>query len=578
MVDRTGCRQAWRTLSSFAVTGAIGISLAVASGGASADPPFSTAKPASTTTASASATPTTIPVPKVDVPVAGTAATAAPDATTPDAAAAKKKVKKTAKKKTKGKKKGVAGAEGEQKKQAAVKRTGARGESWPPNDLGSIFGSIFDPAPSAEQASVDPADEEAATKSKKRKVTDAPADEDQLQDDGEGSFTWSLFSVGEPDLGTDLPLGRPTLSPSNVDPLLRAIARYEAIVAAGGWPTVPRVQMGPGISGEAVAILRRRLEIEGDLATGGFFGDTSFDGALEDAVRRFQLRNGLTPTGDILDKSLAKNGTRTLNALNVPASSRLKQLKANLTRIKSFAKTANQRYVMVNIPAQEIEAVAGGKVELRLVGVVGKPDRPSPLLTSAINQLKFNPTWTVPPTVLKEDLVPKGRELARKNQNVLVKYGIDAYDGSGRKLDPDRINWSSEAVFGYRYMQQPGEDNPLGFVKIDFPSPHSVYMHDTPSPRLFEKTYRAASSGCIRVQHVERLATWLLRETGGWSYGRVMSMKENGRTEDVRLKKAVPLYWVYITAWATEDGTVHFRRDLYKKDATLGVDQLASSY
>ena len=159
-----------------------------------------------------------------------------------------------------------------------------------------------------------------------------------------------------------------------------------------------------------------------------------------------------------------------------------------------------------------------------------------------------------------------------------MKYGIDAYDGSGRKIDPAKINWSSNAVLSYRFTQQAGADNPLGFVKIDFASPHSVYMHDTPSPRLFEKTYRAASSGCIRVQHVERLATWLLRETGGWSYDRVMSMKENGKSEDVKLKKAVPLYWVYITAWATEDGTVHFRRDLYKKDASLGVDQLASAY
>ncbi len=136
--------------------------------------------------------------------------------------------------------------------------------------------------------------------------------------------------MGEPDLGADLPLGRPTLSPSNAESLKRAIARYEAIVAAGGWPTVPKVQMEPGTSGEAVAVLRKRLEIEGDLDGGSMFGDGSFDGAVEDAVRRFQVRNGLTPTGDLLDKSLAKNGTRTLNALNVPASSRLKQLKANL--------------------------------------------------------------------------------------------------------------------------------------------------------------------------------------------------------------------------------------------------------
>ncbi|MEZ5924066.1 MAG: L,D-transpeptidase family protein [Hyphomicrobiaceae bacterium] len=490
--------------------------------------------------------------------------------------------KKTAKKKSK--KKAVADAVVKPKKKAVARRTGARGESWPPTESSSIFGSIFDPAPASasgsEQvsAATESDDSGSARTSKKKRLTDAPADEDQLQDDSQSGFSWSLFGSGEPDLGQDLALGRPTLSPTNVEPLQRAIARYEAIVAAGGWPTVPKVQMAPGTSDQAVAILRKRLEIEGDLGGGGFFGDSSFDGNLENAVRRFQVRNGLTPTGDLLDKTLAKNGTRTLNALNVPASSRLKQLKANLARIKSFAKTANQRYVMVNIPAQEIEAVSGGKVDLRLVGVVGKPDRPSPLLTSAINQLKFNPTWTVPPTVLKEDLVPKGRDMSRKGQSVLVKYGIDAYDGSGRKLDPDKINWSSDAVLGYRYTQQAGEDNPLGFVKIDFPSPHSVYMHDTPSPRLFEKTYRAASSGCIRVQHVERLATWLLKDTGGWSYNRVMSMKENGKSENVSLKKSVPLYWVYITAWATEDGTVHFRRDLYKKDASLGVDQLASAY
>lgn len=568
MVDRLGYHPALkRLLGVFAV--AIGTSIA---GPASADPPAYIAKPADTASAPAATT----PVPSVDVPSAKAAAAPA------DAAAAakpkKKAKKKTAKKKTKDGS-NVANAVAKPKREAAVKRAGARGETWPANESTSIFGSVFDPSPSVAAATAASDEEQAAAAgATKQKNSSAPADEDQLKEDEPASFGWSLFGNGEPDLGQDLALGRPTLSPANVDPLKKAIARYEAIVAAGGWPTVPRVQMGPGTSGEAVVVLRKRLEIEGDLGKGGFFGDSTFDGSMEEAVRHFQARNGLIPTGDLLDNSLAKNGTRTLNALNVPASSRLKQLKANLARIQSFAKTAKQRYVMVNIPAQEIEAVADGKVDLRLVGVVGKPDRPSPLLTSAINQLKFNPDWTVPPTVLKEDLVPKGRDLARKNQNVLVKYGIDAYDGSGRKLDPDKINWGSEAVMGYRYVQKAGEDNPLGFVKIDFPSPHSVYMHDTPSPRLFEKTYRAASSGCIRVQHVERLATWLLRENGGWSYNRVMSMKENGKSENVSLKKAVPLYWVYITAWATDDGTVHFRRDLYKKDASLGVDQLASSY
>ena len=560
MVDRIGYHQVLRRLSAGA---AVALVLALA-GPVSADPPAYIAKP-STTAAAPS-----LPVPSVDVPSAKPATAAA------DLAAATAKPKKKAKKKVAKKKSdaAVADAVAKPKSEAVAKKAGARGENWPGLETPSIFGTIFDPAPTAAAATEQAA---SATGETKQKNSSAPADEDQLKEDEPSSLGWSLFGNGEPDLGQDLALGRPTLSPANVEPLQKAIARYEAINAAGGWPTVPRVQMGPGTTDEAVAILRKRLEIEGDLGKGGFFGDSSFDGAMEEAVRHFQARNGLIPTGDLLDNSLAKNGTRTINALNVPASSRLKQLKANLTRIQSFAKTAKQRYVMVNIPAQEIEAVDGGKVDLRLVGVVGKPDRPSPLLNSAINQLKFNPDWTVPPTVLKEDLVPKGRDMARKSQDVLVKYEIDAYDGSGRKLDSSKINWSSDAVLGYRYVQRPGVDNPLGFVKIDFPSPHSVYMHDTPSPRLFEKTYRAASSGCIRVQHVERLAAWLLRDNG-WGLQQVMSMKENGKSENVSLKKSVPLYWVYITAWATDDGTVHFRRDLYKKDASLGVDQLASTY
>ena len=311
---------------------------------------------------------------------AAPAATAsAPPADGAAAPAAKKKKTKSAAKKKK-KKTGVADAVAKPKRQAAVKRSGARGESWPPTESSSIFGGIFDPGPAIPSVAVaDPDDEGDATKSNKgKKVTDAPADEDQLQDDQQGSTGWSLFASGEPDLGADLALGRPTLSPANIEPLKRAIARYQAIVAAGGWPTVPKVQMASGSSGEAVSILRKRLEIEGDLAGGSFFGDSSFDGAMEDAVRRFQVRNGLISTGDLLDSTLAKNGTRTLNALNVPASSRLKQLKTNLARIQSFAKTANQRYVMVNIPAQEIEAVSGGMVDLRLVGVVGKPDPAEP--------------------------------------------------------------------------------------------------------------------------------------------------------------------------------------------------------
>jgi len=162
--------------------------------------------------------------------------------------------------------------------------------------------------------------------------------------------------------------------------------------------------------------------------------------------------------------------------------------------------------------------------------------------------------------------------------DVLGKFGIDAYDGNGKKLDTSKIDWTSANAANLRFSQQPGKDNPLGFAKLDFASPESVYMHDTPSSKLFDKSYRAASSGCIRVDHMDQLVSWLLKETDGWSVSRVLSMKESGASQIVRLKRAVPLHWVYITAWATEDGVVHFRRDLYGKDQAFGVSTLASAY
>ena len=134
-------------------------------------------------------------------------------------------------------------------------------------------------------------------------------------------------------------------------------------------------------------------------------------------------------------------------------------------------------------------------------GVVGKPDRPTPLLRSTIAELNFNPMWTLPPTVIKEDLIPKGRDMQKSGQNVLVKYGIDAYQG-GKKIKPESINWSSSQPLNLSYRQAPGKDNPLGFLKINFANSSSVYMHDSPKESIFGRNFRAASSGCVRVQNI----------------------------------------------------------------------------
>jgi murein L,D-transpeptidase YcbB/YkuD len=361
------------------------------------------------------------------------------------------------------------------------------------------------------------------------------------------------------------PKGYPTLSAANLPAMKAAMARYAGVAGAGGWQPLPEVRLQQGLNHPAVALLRRRLLLSGDLKEAGG-NPEEFDYYVDKALKRDQASNGLAPTG-VVDK-------HTLAALNVPAAARLKQLKTNLERLTQASKGAAKRYVLVNIPAAQIEAIEGDRVISRHAGVVGKPDRPTPLLNSAIHELNFNAVWHVPPTVIEKDLIPKGQEMARRGQSVLVKFHIDAYGADGKKLDPNKINWSSPAAKNLTYRQQPGPDNPLGFVKINFNNSHSVYMHDTPSQSLFGRNFRAASSGCVRVAGIDQLAAWVLADQG-WRPEHVMQMKDSGERLDVKLKKPVPLYFVYITAWATEDGVVQFRRDLYLKD---GVGPSVAAY
>ncbi len=370
------------------------------------------------------------------------------------------------------------------------------------------------------------------------------------------------------------PKGFGTLAKANIEATKMAVRQYLMIVSKGGWPQLPEPPnktprdslMQFGTTDANVAVLRARLAASGDLR-GGNPSSTYFDNDLDKALKRFQASNGLTPTG-IADK-------RTIAALNVPADARLKQLKVNLARLQEVIPTTSKKYVVVNIPAAQIEAVLNGQIVARYAGVVGKADRPTPLLHTPITDLSFNPTWRLPPTVISEDLIPRGRQMQSKGQNVLVKFGIDAYDGSGRKVDPLKINWDKVTPGTYRYSQKPGKENPLGFLKINFDSAHSVYMHDTPSDRIFGRNFRSESSGCIRVHNIENLAVWLLAGQNGWDADKVAEMKESGKPLDVRLKSPVQLLFVYISAWATEDGVVQFRRDIYQKD---GIGEIASAY
>jgi murein L,D-transpeptidase YcbB/YkuD len=346
----------------------------------------------------------------------------------------------------------------------------------------------------------------------------------------------------------------PTLSPANVATTEAAIARYEQIVAVGGWPQVPQAErLRVGARHPAVAALRRRLKLAGDLDPAAVENDV-YDSYIEAAVKRFQARHGISADG--------RPGALTVKALNIPADQRLNQLRINLARLHSFDTKGADRVVVCNIPAAQLEAIENGTVMSRHVAVAGKPDRPSPELNSKIVEINFNPYWTVPVSIVRKDLIPR----MQAEPDYLTRYGIRILDQKNNELTPAQVNWFSDEAVNYRFKQDPGEHNSLGTMRINFPSAYGVYMHDTPYKNLFGDDVRFDSSGCMRIQNVRDLVVWLLSETSGWSRIEIDDVIKSGERKDAKLKPQVPLHWVYITGWATADGVVQFRDDIYNKD------------
>ena len=352
----------------------------------------------------------------------------------------------------------------------------------------------------------------------------------------------------------------PTLSADIVGAAEHAIMQYNDIVARGGWPMVPPEQkLRVGSRGPAVATLRQRLIISGDLDA-QFGVNDAFDTYVDAAVKRFQARHGIPVDGII--------GESTFAALNVPAAVRLNQLSTNLARLKKSTQSLPQRFIMVNIPAAQVEAVENGVVSSRHTAIVGKIDRPSPLVNSKIHEINFNPFWTVPASIIRKDLIPQ----MQKNPNYVTDYKIRIYDPQGTELNTANINWNSDEATRYMFRQDPGDFNSMGNVKINFASPEGVYMHDTPGKLLFNNEFRFESSGCVRIQGVRDLVKWILRDTPSWDPATIDQMFVNGQRIDAKVAQPVQLYWVYITAWANVDGVVHFRNDIYGLD---GLDQYA---
>jgi murein L,D-transpeptidase YcbB/YkuD len=337
-----------------------------------------------------------------------------------------------------------------------------------------------------------------------------------------------------------------------------AIGRLERVVADGGWPTIPGNRMiRPGDDDERIPAVRRILVLWGDMRPQGGYGSLNYDGAMEAGIRRFQSRHGLRVSGRI-DRS-------TIQAMNVPISARLAQLRLNHQRIRDLVDLkVDERFVMVNVPAFQAEAVSQGVVEQRHRVISGKPDRQTPVVTASIRALNFFPYWRVPESIATKDVIPK----LIKEPDYLQKEHIRVLTGSfvGPEVDATNIDWRTVDPKNLRFRQDPGPQNALGLVRIDMPNEHGVYMHDTPMKPLFEQRSRAFSAGCVRVQDVFDLAAWIARGEQNMSRERIEEILQGGQPVDITLTRPVPVVFAYITAWAEPNGRLMFRPDIYGKD------------
>jgi murein L,D-transpeptidase YcbB/YkuD len=342
--------------------------------------------------------------------------------------------------------------------------------------------------------------------------------------------------------------------------LRQTLAQYRSIEASGGWPTIPAgAVLKRSMRDGRINALRARLIVSQDLAAKPLADAELFDETVESGVKKFQARHGLEEDGIV--------GTRTLEALNVSVSHRIEQLQVNLERLRWVAQDIVGDYVLVDIAGYRAYLALGGRIVWSSKVVVGRPYRNTPAFRATIDSIVLNPTWTVPPTILREDVLPQ----LGKTRAYLVQHDMQVIDSSGQPIDPDTIDWPafSTQPFPYQIVQAPSPENPLGQLKFIMPNSYSVYLHDTPAKDLFLKTVRAFSSGCIRLEKAHELATLLLDDEEKWGDPELKDAVATGETRTVHLKRRVPVMLLYFTAYVAGDGTVHFRPDLYTAD--MGV-------
>ncbi len=366
--------------------------------------------------------------------------------------------------------------------------------------------------------------------------------------------------------------------------LKKALSLLRARQQAGGWPALPATtNLKPGQASPEVGLLRQRLlgnETAGPAAPPTAPGQalpvvnkepapTSaevYSPELVEAVKGFQRDAGLPTTGIV-------NG-ETLRQLNVPLTARINQVILNMERWRWLPKKFEPDYLLVNIPEYRLRVYEEGKEAMTMRVIVGKTLNATPVFSDKMEYVVLSPYWNVPFSIIDKELRPK---LAANPQAVLDRLDMEVVKGYGRKatvIDPATVDWANvtPATFKYTLRRRPGPKNDLGQVKFIFPNSNDIYLHDTPHGELFSQTARNFSHGCVRVEKPVELATYLLRKFPQWDRATIEDTISQRHEKYITLKEKLPVYLVYLTAWADANGHVHFRNDIYGHDKSLAKE------
>ncbi|MEN8200573.1 MAG: L,D-transpeptidase family protein, partial [Thermodesulfobacteriota bacterium] len=342
--------------------------------------------------------------------------------------------------------------------------------------------------------------------------------------------------------------------------LKQALGRYRNIRERGGWPSLAAgPTLNPGDEGERVLILRWRLVSTGDLS-GESLDSPVFDEELKEAVLRFQHRHYLEEDGLV--------GKQTLAALNQSIDEKIDQIRVNLERLRWLSHDKPDNCILIDIAGYTLTLHLGHDFTWSTRVVVGKPYHKTPTLAAAIKYLVINPTWTIPRSIFRNEVLPK----IKKDSSYLQKENLQVVTPNGRVIPRSSINWYNHTgrSFPYLLRQTPGPHNALGRIKFIFPNKHSVYLHDTPHRKLFEKEQRAFSHGCIRVDKPLELAEIILKNDGqDWDLERLERVIASRKIKTVYLNQPLPIMLLYWTVNASDAQTVSFKHDVYGRDQLL---------